>query len=75
MSVNGDWGILKTIPISADYNRLINDQTVLGMNYLDCSNQTLSQIDFKIKRTTAETSSIYIINMWASLLFVKVADE
>ena len=49
MRVNGEWGILKKIPISSGYNRLIYDQTVLCMDYLDCSNQTLSIIDFNIK--------------------------
>ena len=28
---------------------MIYDSTVLGMDYLDCSNQTLSRIDFKVK--------------------------
>ena len=28
---------------------MIYDQHALGMDYLDCSNQTLSTIDFKIK--------------------------
>ena len=49
MAVNGEWGILKTIPVSVDYDQLIYDQTVLGMDYLDCSNQTLSLIDFELK--------------------------
>ena len=31
MSVNGEWGILKKIPVSVDSNQLIYDQTVLGM--------------------------------------------
>ena len=38
MSVNGAWGILKKIPVSADYNKLIYDQTALGMDFSDCSN-------------------------------------
>ena len=47
--VHGEWGILEKIPVNSDDNQLIYDQTVLGMAYLDCSNQTLSLIDFKIK--------------------------
>ena len=47
MALNGEWGILKKIPVSADYNHLVNDQTALGTDYLDCSNQTLSLIEFK----------------------------
>ena len=40
---------LKKFPVSVDYHQLIYDQTVLGMGYLDCSNQTLSLIDLKLK--------------------------
>ena len=46
MSINGEWGILKKTPVNAGYNEIVYDQTVLGMDYLDCSNQTLSRIDF-----------------------------
>ena len=49
MAVNGTWCILKQIPVSAAYNQLIYDQTALVMDYLDCSNHTLSLIDFKLK--------------------------
>ena len=49
MAVTGEWGILKKIPVSADYNQLIYDQAELGMDYLDCSNLQLSLIDFKLK--------------------------
>ena len=41
MAVNDEWGILKKIPVSAAYKQLIYDQTVLGMDHLDCSNQIL----------------------------------
>ena len=49
MSANGELGSLKEILVSADYHQLIYDQTVLGMDYLDCSNETLSLIGCKIK--------------------------
>ena len=49
MSVNGESGMLKEIPVSAEDNKLIYDPSVLGLEYLDCSNRTLSLIDFKIK--------------------------
>ena len=46
VSTNGEWGIIKKVPVNANYNQMIYDSTVLGMDYLDCSNQTLSRIDF-----------------------------
>ena len=75
MAVNGEWGILKKIPVSADYNLLIYDQTVLGMDYLDCSNQTLSLIDFKLKDHTGVVVNLHDNHVSFSIIFVKVADE
>jgi len=46
VSVNGEWGIIKQVPVRASYNEMIYDQTVLGVDDLDCSNLTLSRNDF-----------------------------
>ena len=75
MAINGEWGILKKIPVSADYNQLIYDQTVLGMDYLDCSNQTLSLIDFKLKDHSGNAVNLHGGHVSFSIIFVKVADE
>ena len=75
MAVNGKWGILKKIPVSANYNQLIYDQTVLGMDYLDCSRQTLSLIDFELKDHTKEVVNLRGNHARFSIIFVKVADE
>ena len=75
MVVNGEWGILKKIPVSADYNQLIYDQTVLGTDYLDCSNQTLSLINFKLRDYTGEVVNLHGGHVSFSIIFVKVADE
>ena len=40
-------GILKGAPVNAHYNQMIYDQTVLGMDYLDGSNLTLTRNAFK----------------------------
>ena len=75
MSINGEWGILKKIPVNAGYNEIVYDQTVLGMDYLDCSNQTLSRIDFKIKDHNGNTVNLHENHVSFSIIFVKVADE
>jgi len=75
MSINGEWGILKKIPVNAGYNEIVYDQTVLGMDYLDCSNQTLSRIDFKIKYHNGNTVNLHENHVSFSIIFVKVADE
>ena len=75
MAVNGEWGILKKNPVSADYNQLIYDRTVLVMEYLDCSHQTLSLIEFKLKDHTGEVVNLHGGHVSFSIIFVKVADE
>ena len=49
VSVNGEWDIIQKVPVRAGYNEMKKDQTVLGVDYLDCSNQTISRIDIKMK--------------------------
>ena len=56
-------GHFKKIPVIADYNQLIYDQTVLGMDYLDCSNQTLSLIDFKIQDHSGDIVNLCMTTM------------
>ena len=75
MAINGEWGLLEKIPVSADYNQLIYDQTVLGMDYLDCSNQPLSLIDFKLKDRNGNIVNLHGGHVSFSIIFVKVADE
>ena len=77
MALSGEWGIQerKKIPVSAAYNKLIYDQTVLGMEYLDCSNQTVSLIDFKLKDHNGDVVNLHGGHVSFSIIFVKVADE
>ena len=75
MAVNSSWGILKNIPVSADYNPLTYDQTVLGMGYLDCSNQALSLIDFKLKGHNGNNVIVHGNCVSFPIIFVKSADE
>ncbi|MFM7988352.1 MAG: hypothetical protein ACKPKO_54475, partial [Candidatus Fonsibacter sp.] len=72
MSINGEWGILKNIPVNASYNDIVYDQTVLGMDYLDCSNQTLSRIDFKIKDHNGYIVNLHENHASFSIILVKV---
>ena len=75
MDINGEWGILKKIPVSADYNQFIYDQTVLGMDYLDCSNQKVSLNDNKLNDHSGDVVNLHGGHVCISIIFVKVADE
>ena len=75
MSINGERGILKKIPASAGYNEMIYDQTVLGMDYLACSGQTLSRIGSKTKDHSGNIVNLQKNRVSFSIIFVKVTDE
>ena len=32
-STNGEWGIIKKVPVNANYNQMIYDNPVLGMDF------------------------------------------
>ena len=48
MTITGNRNVIKKIPVSAAHGEIIFDQVVAGMDYLDCSRQTLSRISFKL---------------------------
>jgi len=48
MTITGNRNVIKKIPVSAGHGDIIFDQVVTGMDYLDCSHQTLSRISFKL---------------------------
>ena len=75
VSSKGEWSIIKKVPVRGSYNEMIYDQTVLGMDYLDCSNQSLLSIDFKIKDSYGNVINLHG-NHWSfSIIFVKINDE
>ena len=61
--------------VSADYNQLVYDQTVLGTDDLDSSNQTLSLIDFKLKGHNGNNVIVHGNCVSFPIIFVKAADE
>jgi hypothetical protein len=66
---------IKKVPVRGGYNEMIYDQTVLGMDYLDCSNQSLLSIDFKVKDSYGNVIDLHG-NHWSfSIIFVKINDE
>jgi hypothetical protein len=49
MTITGERNVVKKIPVNAGHGEVIFDQTVTGMDYLDCSHQTLSRISFQLR--------------------------
>ena len=44
MSVSGERGVVKKVPVRANSNEMIYDDAVLGIDYLSCSKQSLSRL-------------------------------
>ena len=56
------------------YVERIYDQTVVGMDYLDCCNQALTRIEFKVNYACGHVVSIQC-NHWPFPIVVSVREE
>ena len=74
MSVAGEWGTPSHNTTSSDINHLIYDQTASSIDYLDCSNQTLSIIDVKIKCHSGNIVYLHKDHVSFSSICVKAVD-
>ena len=75
VSVSGESGIVKKVPVTSGYNELIFDQVVLGSDYLDCSRQALKRLEFKIKDVFGNVINLHG-NHWSfSIVFSKYQVE
>ena len=72
MTVSGDRNIIKKIPVNASPGDLIFDQTVTGMDYLDCSRQTLSRISFQLKDIHGNIVDLHGNHFSFSIVFSRV---
>ncbi len=72
MSISGDRNIIKKIPVTAGHGEVIFDQTVTGMDYLDCSHQTLSRISFQLKDVFGNIIDLHGNHVSFSIVFSRV---
>ena len=74
MSVAGDRNIVKKIPVNASHGEVIFDQTVTGMDYLDCSRQTLSRLGFALRDVYGTVIDLNENHISFSIVFSRVQD-
>ena len=74
ISVAGDRNRIKTIPVNAPHNEMIFDQTVTGMDYLDCSQQTLSRLGFQLRDVFGHILELNGNHISFSIVFSRVQD-
>ncbi len=70
MSVARDKNIVKKIPVNAGHGEVIFDQTVTGMDYLDCS-QT-SRLSFQLRNVFGTVLDLNENHVFFSIVFSKV---
>jgi len=75
MSISGERGIVKKVPVRGNYNEMIYDDAVLGIDYLDCSRQSLSRLEFQLKDVYGNYINLHG-NHWSfSIIFAKMKEE
>ena len=74
MTLNGNRNVVKKIPVNANAGDMIFDQTVTGMDYLDCSSQTLSRLYFRLTDAFGKTVDLHGNHFTFSIVFSRVQD-
>jgi hypothetical protein len=74
MSVSGDRNIIKKIPVTAGFGDVIFYESATGLDYLDCSHQTLSRISFQLKDIHGNLIDLNGAHISFSIVFSRVQD-
>ncbi len=74
MSISGERAIVKKVPVTAGYGEFIHDQTVVGIDCLDCSKQTLSRIGFQLKNVYGERINLHGHHWSFSIVFSRIQE-
>jgi hypothetical protein len=74
MSVSGDRSIVKKIPVNAGYGEMIFDQSVVGIDYLDCSHQTLSRLGFQLQDVFGNVVDLHGNHFSFSIVFSRIQE-
>ena len=75
MSVSGERGIIKKAPVRANYNEIIYDDAVLGIDYLTCSRQSLSGLEFQLKDMYGNFINLHGNHWSLCIVFAKMKEE
>jgi len=72
MTVTGERNVVKKIPVNAGHGEVIFDQTVTGMDYLDCSRQTLSRVSFQLRDVFGNVIPLHGNRISFSIVFSRI---
>jgi hypothetical protein len=74
MTISGERAVVKKVPVTANYGEFIFDQNVVGIDYLDCSKQTLSRIGFRLCNIYGETINLHGMHWSFSIVFSRIQE-
>ena len=66
---NGQSNIIKKIPVNANYNSMVFDSMTSSNDFLDCSKQTLKNIEFSIENSRGEIINLHGQEVSFSIIF------
>jgi hypothetical protein len=72
---DGSQTVIKKIPVTAEFNSYIFDQTVLYNDYNSCSGQTLKKLDFQFKTSKGEVIDLNGLNVSFSIVFCRAQPD
>ena len=74
MSISGERAIVKKVPVTSGYGEIIHDQNVIGIDYLDCSRQTLSRLSFQLKDVFGRVINLNGQHWSFSIVFSRISE-
>ena len=66
---NGQSNIINKIPVNANYNSMVFDNMTSSNDFLDCSKQTLKNIEFSIENSRGEIINLHGQEVSFSIIF------
>jgi hypothetical protein len=66
---NGERSIIKKVPVDSDFNYMIFNNVLTGLDHLDCSKQTLRQIEFKLQDVSGNVINLHGVHVSFSIIF------
>ena len=74
MSISGERSIIKKVPVNAGYGEIIYDQSQVGIDYSDCSHQTLSRLSFQLKYVFGNNINLHGQHRSFSIVFSRISE-
>ena len=69
IGANSERTIIKKVPVDADFNHMIFNNQITGLDYIDVSKQTLKTINFKIQTVDGKTVPLHGAHVSFSVIF------